>query len=141
VTIEGIAPETVGSFALHADLPDQPGPPTRIDVNVRAGAPHRVDLQGNNQAAVAGMRLPAPLGVRVFDRFDNPVPDVQILFKVRQGTGKLAAGKQEHRTSTDGTGLAATPFVVSSEAGQNIVSATIGNSKESLDFVAFGTGV
>jgi biopolymer transport protein ExbB/TolQ len=141
VEIACTAPERVGAFSLHADLPDQPGPPTRIDVKVRAGVPHRVDLEGNNQAAVAGMRLPMPLGVRVFDRFGNPVPGVQIRFQVRQGTGKLAAGKEEHRMPTDGTGLAATPFVVSSEAGQNIVSATIGDSKESLDFVAFGTGV
>lgn len=141
VAIACTAPERVGAFTLHADLPDQPGPPTRVDVKVRAGVPHRVDLEGNNQAAVAGMRLPLPLGVRVFDRFDNPVPDVPIRFKVQQGTGKLSAGKNEHRIPTDRTGLAATPFVVSSEAGQNVVSATVGDSKETLDFVAFGTGV
>lgn len=141
VKVSFTAPEAVGPFGLDVSLPDQPGPATRVDVKVRPGSPHRVDIEGNNQAAVAGMKLPAPLGVRVFDRFDNPVPGVPIGFAVTQGAGKLASGKSECRVQTDASGLARTPFVVASDAGQNVVAATIDGTKREIEFVAFGTEV
>ena len=134
-------PESVGTFALNVGLSEQPGPPTRLEIPIGPAEPHRIEAAGNNQAAVAGMRLPLPLGVGVFDRFGNPVPDVSVSFKVTHGGGKLGAGKQELTTSTDARGLATTPFVVSSEAGQNLVIATVAGTKQAGEFVAFGTQV
>jgi len=43
--------------------------------------------------------------------------------------------------ATDASGLASTAFVVSAEAGQNVVQAKVEGRKESVDFVAFGTEV
>jgi biopolymer transport protein ExbB/TolQ len=134
-------PQSVGPFALDVSLPEQLGPSTRLEVMIRPGTPHRVDQEGNNQAAVAGMRLPLPLGVRVLDRFGNPVPGVPVGFAVKQGGGKLGSGKSDHRVSTNALGLASTPFVVSSEAGHNVVAATIDGTKKSVEFVTFGTEV
>lgn len=134
-------PESAGPFALDVSLPEQPGPSTRLVLMVRPGAPHRIDKKGNNQAAVAGMRLPAPLGVRVLDRFGNAVAGVSVDFEVKAGSGKLGSGNQKHNVPTDTAGVASTAFVVASEAGHNVVSATIGGSKKTVEFVTFGTEV
>lgn len=134
-------PRVVGSLALDVALPEQPGPPTRLEVRVEAGTPELIRPEGNHQAAVAGMRLPLPLGVRIFDRYGNPVGGVAVRFKVTQGAGKLGSGRQEVDVETNEAGKAATPFVVSSEVGQNVVTATVAGSKKSVDFIAFGTEV
>jgi len=133
------APERVGSFTLEANLPEQPGSPSLLKVPVRPGDPQRVDKEGNNQAAVAGSRLPLPLGVRVRDRYGNPVPGLSIGFSVKQGDGKLGVGQTERSVTTDASGLAATPFIVSSSAGQNVVAATIDGTRSTVEFVAFAT--
>ncbi|MDX1494598.1 MAG: MotA/TolQ/ExbB proton channel family protein [Longimicrobiales bacterium] len=135
------APERVGSFTLEANLPEQPGSPTLLQIPVRPAEPQRIEKEGNNQAAVAGSRLPLPLGVRVHDRFGNPVADLPIAFRVKQGDGKLGVGQTERQVTTNGAGLAATPFIVSSSAGQNVVAATIEGTKSTVEFVAFSTEV
>ncbi len=133
------APERVGSFILEANLPDQPGSPTLLQVPVRPGEPQRVEKEGNNQAAIAGSRLPQPLGVRVHDRFGNPVSGLAIAFSVKQGDGKLGVGQAQRSVATDASGLAATPFIVSSTAGQNVVAASLDGAKSTVEFVAFAT--
>lgn len=133
------APERVGSFVLEASLPEQPGSPTLMKVEVEPGEPSRIDKEGNHQAAVAGTRLPLPLGVRVHDRFGNPVNDLPVTFSVQQGDGKIGMGRSESRVKTDASGLAATPFIVSSGAGQNVVVASIDGAKSKVEFVAFAT--
>lgn len=135
------APERVGSFTLEASLPEQPGSPILQKVEVRAAEPQRIDKEGNNQAAVAGSRLPLPLGVRVHDRFGNPIAGLPIAFSVKEGDGKLGVGQSERTVSTDASGLAATPFIVSSAAGQNVVRATVDGTKSTVEFVAFATEV
>ena len=133
------APETVGSFTLEASLPDHPGSPTLLKVEVRPGGPERISKEGNNQAAVAGTRLPMPLGVRIHDRFGNPVRDLPVTFSVKEGDGKLGVGRTENEVTTDASGLAATPFIVSSAAGHNVVSASIDGTRTHVEFVAFAT--
>lgn len=139
VAVECHAPERVGAFTLEASLPDHPGSPTLLKVGVEPGKPERISKEGNNQAAVAGSRLPMPLGVRVHDRFGNPVRDLPVGFKVVEGDGKLGVGQTERRVSTDASGLAATPFIVSSVAGHNVVSASIDGTGSKVEFVAFAT--
>lgn len=134
-------PERAGSFALDVSIPEQPGPATRLEVAVVPGAPRKVAAEGNNQAAVAGMRLPTPLGVQVTDAHGNPVPGIPVAFEVTAGEGRLGSGSGSHEVATDSTGFARTPFVLASEAGQNTVRATVTGTKGSIDFVAFGTQV
>lgn len=134
-------PEQAGSFALDVSLPEQPGPATRIELTVIPGEPARVVPEGNNQAAVAGMRLPLPIGVQVTDQYANPIPGVDVVFTVSEGKGKLGSGSGEHALTTDAEGFARTAFVLASEAGQNGVQARLAGSKRALDFVAFGTEV
>jgi biopolymer transport protein ExbB/TolQ len=134
-------PERAGTFEFDASVPDQPGPPTRLRLSVGAGAPAQLEAQGNHQAAVAGMRLPLPLTVCVVDRFGNPVPEAQVDFRVTHGSGKLGSGSSEFSAATDSSGVASTPFVVSSEAGPNRVEAVVEGAGDSIEFTAFGTEV
>jgi hypothetical protein len=141
VALHCTVPESIGPFALDIALTEQSGPATRVDLTVRPGPPDRIEVEGNHQAAIAGMRLPAPLGVRVRDRFGNPISGVSVGFTVKEGTGKLGAGKGVVTVTTDETGRATTTFAVSSEAGQNVVTARVDGTKRVIDFVAFGTEV
>lgn len=134
-------PDKAGTFSLDVSIPDQPGQTTRIEVGVLPGAPKKVAAEGNNQAAVAGMRLPGPIGVLVTDGFGNPIAGIPVAFAVTEGEGRLGSGSKKHEVETDATGFARTPFVLSSEAGQNAVRATVKGTKGSVDFVAFGTQV
>lgn len=134
-------PEEAGTFTLDVTLPDQPGTATRVEIPVQAARPERMDVEGNNQAAVAGMRLPLPLGVRLYDRFGNPVPGAAVDFLVEQGEGRFPSGNGQATVKTGADGLAAAPFVVSSNAGQNVVSATVAGTEQKARFIAFGTEV
>ncbi len=143
VAVPCTLPERVGSFELDVAISEQPGPPTRLRLAVAAGTPATIEPRGNHQAAIAGMRLPLPLGVQVLDRFGNPVPDVPVSFRVTAGTGKLGAGAgaAEQSAVTDAAGSASVLFVVGSEAGQNQITATVKGVKAPVQFTAFGTEV
>ncbi len=134
-------PEKAGSVSLTASVAGQPGSERRIDLQVEPALAHRVERQGNNQAAVAGMRLPGPLAVQVFDRFDNRVSGVPVTFQVTGGKGRLGQHGATVKVTTGPDGLAVTPFVVASEAGQNTIVATVEGQKTPVEFVAFGTEV
>ncbi len=141
VVVPVTLPERAGSYGIEVAIPDQPGLSTRLELAIEPGAPSRVSSEGNNQAAIAGMKVPTPLGVQVTDQFGNPVDGVPIGFLVMEGGGVLGNGKADHEVATDEQGFARTPFVLGSHAGQNLVRASIGDSGKSLDFVAFGTEV
>ncbi len=134
------APDAVGPFLVQATMPEQLGPPTRIEIAVRPGPAEDIQVEGNHQAAVAGMRLPLPLGVRVSDRFGNPVPGVPVDFTVKEGGGRLASDAAASPT-TGLDGRASTHFVVASEAGPNVITARVGGVGQGVEFVAFGTEV
>jgi hypothetical protein len=134
-------PEQSGPFAIDVAIPEQPGPATRIELNVAPAEPAKAQAEGNNQAAVAGMRLPLPLGVRVMDRFGNPVSGVGVAFEVTEGAGRLESGNATHRSTTGADGRATTAFVLAVEAGQNSVKAVVEGTKQAIDFIAFGTEV
>ncbi len=134
-------PERAGNYMLDAGVAGYPEAARRLHLVVRPGAAHRVEREGNNQAAVAGMRLGQPIGVLVFDRFDNPVPGVPVTFTVKHGAGRLGQRGTEVTVKTDDSGGARTPFAVSSEAGANTVVATVEGQDKALDFHAFGTEV
>ncbi len=141
ISLSATMPERTGTFEIDVSISDQPGPPTRLRLPVRAADPARLEARGNHQAAVAGMRLPLPLQVRVLDRYGNPVPDVDVEFAVEEGEGRLGSGTSSCRAATDATGVASTPFVVASEAGPNRVRARVDGATEGIEFTAFGTEV
>ena len=141
VPIACTLPERSGPFAIDVAIPEQPGPATRIELEVSPGDPAKAAADGNNQAAVAGMRLPTPLGVRVMDRFGNAIPGVGVTFEVTQGEGRLESGNASHRAVTGADGLATTAFVLAVEAGQNSVKAVVEGTTQAIDFIAFGTEV
>lgn len=141
VTVACTLPEEAGTFGLDVSLPEQPGPATRIELTVLPGGASKIASEGNNQAAVAGMKLPIPLGIQVTDRFGNPITGVEVAFAVTEGEGRLGSGTREHTVSTEADGFARIPFVLASEAGQNGVRASLVGTKTTVDFVAFGTEV
>ena len=141
VRLDCTVPESIGLFGLEVSLPEQPGPPTRLEIMVLPGVPAHVDQEGNHQATVAGMKLPLPLGVSVLDRFGNPVAGIPVGFAVTQGDGKFGSGNGAYRVKTDEQGRAATLFVVADQVGQNVVSATVEGTSAPVEFVAFGTEV
>lgn len=138
VELSCIAPERIGPFAVEVLLPDQAAPPVRLDIDVRPAAPDRFFPEGNFQAAVAGARLASPFGVRVADRFGNPVPEVPVRFAVKSGNGSLGGGSKERQAVTDESGLAAVPFTVADQPGTNVVTAVLPQG-ETLEFTALGT--
>ena len=138
VRFDWTAPERAGKsrvdlFAPGATLP------VRVELCVIAGKPERYEQTGNNQAAVAGTRLAHPLGVQVLDRFENPVPGVQMLFRVERGGGRLGTTGSSASLETGNDGLAQIPFAVSDRAGANVVRVSVNGEANALEFVAFGT--
>ena len=134
-------PEQAGTFVLDVTLPDHPGMATRLDLEVAPASPAKIELEGNNQAAVAGMRLPLPLGVLLADRYDNPIAGAVVGFTVEEGDGRLSSGDGVVRVTTGLDGRAVARFVVSSNAGQNVVYASVEGTDHGGRFIAFGTEV
>ena len=135
------APTTAGPLALEAAVVGHSGARRRLELRVLASAPEHVELSGNHQAAVAGMRLANPLVVHVRDRYDNPVPEVPVSLKVTSGGGRLGTHGATAYLRTDASGAARAPFAVASDAGANVVAVSIDGRDEPLEFVAFGTAV
>ena len=59
-------------------------------------------VSGNNQEAIAGATLPAPIVVKVLDGHGQPMPDAGIEFRVTSGGGHLTA----ESSVTDAQGIA-----------------------------------
>ena len=124
-------------------LPDQPGTATRVDIEVGAAAAAKIELEGNNQAAVAGMRLPLPPGCPA-----GPIVSTTLsralssASTVEQGgwTGSLPATGR-CRSRREWMAAPPAPFVVSSNAGQNVVYASVEGTDHGGRFIAFGTEV
>ena len=132
------APKHAGVFAMDAQVSDQPEVTRRIELQVRPAVPHRIEHHGNNQAAAAGMPLPKPFGVRVLDRFSNPIAGVTVTFSVDRGNGSFGKQGKTAAVETGLEGIASIPFAVSSEPGPNVVVVSMGGH-DSVELVAFGT--
>lgn len=81
----------------------------RVPVSVRPGAPHSVEvLGGGTQQVVAGDAPSEPVRLRVLDRWDNPLPGVELRAVPQAGTdpskedGALARALPPIRTDTRG---------------------------------------
>ena len=91
-------------------------------------------ISGMDQAGLPGETLEKPFVVEVRDQTDNPLPDVEITFKVTSGDGTLS----ETNTTTDSNGRAESTLTLGPSPGINTVESTVTGTEEKLTFTAQG---
>ena len=79
---------------------------------------------GNNQTGIVGYSLSNPLVVKV-TRGENPAADVNIIFEVIEGDGKLNGGGTDYTTATDISGEAMANLTLGQTAGAYSVRASL----------------
>ncbi|HKG92754.1 MAG TPA: Ig-like domain-containing protein [Gemmatimonadaceae bacterium] len=90
----------------------------------RADVPARVEVAaGSGQGAVVTAALPDSLTVRVFDRFDNPVPGATVTWRVVTGGGTVGRAS----SVTNDSGFARTSWTLGTAAGPQSVAAAAGS--------------
>ncbi len=96
----------------------------RFTARASVGAARELAMvSGDDQSGAPNQPLPAPLVVRVTDRFGNPVPGVEVEWEVRQGRGSVDPG----RTVTDEEGLARTSWTLGFSVTRQRVHASAGD--------------
>jgi hypothetical protein len=105
--------ETAALFRITA----QPGPPREATM-----------VAGNGQTAPPGGVLPEFIGVRVFDEFQNLVPNAPVRFRVRSGGGRV----QPSETFTDDVGRAYARWTLGMAPGGQTLAAVIPGAGDSL---------
>src|SRR5690606_35654006 len=90
-------------------------------------------VAGDNQAGAVGRSAPEQLTVLVTDRFDNPVPGVDVTFTVTAGEGSVEPAAA--RTGRDG--IARATWKLGTKAGTQTVTAAV----PGLDPVVFSAEV
>jgi len=85
---------------------------------------------GDGQVGIAGEPLPHPLVVTVTDKYDNPIPDVEVIFEVTAGDGHLEGGRRKAEGEREESDYSSPPTlegeqidVITDEGGQ--ASATL----------------
>jgi len=105
--------ETAAVFRITA----QPGP-----------ASEATTIAGNGQTAPPGELLPEFIGVRVFDEFQNVVPNTPVRFRIQRGGGRV----QPSETFTDDEGRAFTRWTLGGIIGPQSLTAMIPGAGDSL---------
>ena len=90
-------------------------------------------ISGNGQEALTNTQLTEPFVVEVRDSNDNPIPNVQVKFKVTEGEGLLSEGSKIVDVITDENGRAAQTLTLGPNLGRNTVEVTIANSAVRFD--------
>ena len=99
------------------------------------GTPTRpLKLSGDDQQGPSGTQLAEPFVVEVRDQYDNPLPDVEVTFKVTAGGGTLSP----QSTKTDADGRAESTLTLGSNPGINTVSVFVAGIEEVVTFNAIG---
>ena len=83
-------------------------------------------ISGDGQEATTNTQLVEPFVIEVRDRNDNPVPNIQVTFKVVRGGGQLAGGSEVVEVTTDENGRAAQTLTLGPNLGTNTVDVFIG---------------
>lgn len=100
-----------------------------------------VYVSGNHQHSASGVELKDPLIVKIIDKFNNPVPNWSVTYKVIKGKGYFPEKRRAFDTETDENGIAEAYFTLGNEPGFNSVRATAkGIKKAKLEFEALGQG-
>jgi len=102
--------------------------------------PHKmVYVSGNHQNSPSGKELKEPFVLKVVDKFDNPVRDWSVTYKVVKGKGYFPEKKNLFMTKTDKDGIAEAYFTLGEKAGFNSVRAnTKGIKRGKIEFEALG---
>lgn len=98
-------------------------------------------ISGNHQNSISGKELTHPFIVKVIDKFDNPVPNWPVTYKVINGKGYFPEKKSIFMTKTDEYGVAEAYFTLGDKPGFNAVRATTkGIKRGKIEFEALGQG-
>jgi biopolymer transport protein ExbB/TolQ len=100
-----------------------------------------VYISGNHQNSPYGKELKDPFVVKVIDKFDNPVTEWPVTFKVVKGKGYFPEKKSIFLTKTDDNGIAEAYYTLGDKPGFNSVRATAkGVRRSKIEFEALGQG-
>ena len=94
-------------------------------------------ISGDNQQGALSAVLANPYVVEVRDQHGNPLQGAQVTFTVDAGDGKLGGRFSVENVATDAHGRAQSTFRLGSNAGANIVSASIGE----MEVIFNATGI
>jgi len=108
---------------------------------VTASDPENLKLLNNHQAGLTGQELQKPITAIITDKYDNPVPSVDVLMKVSMGNGKFENGKRETSTKSDDSGKVFINFELGSEPGFNAVDISLPKFDITKSFQAVGQEV
>jgi PKD repeat protein len=98
------------------------------------------DFQGA-RSGTAGQPLPKPLLVQAFDEYGNPVPGVEVTFRVVEGGGSFAGAATEMRKVTDEEGKSGATLTLGPGEGinNNVMEAKLaGDDEHAVRFVVTG---
>jgi len=108
---------------------------------VTASEPENLKLLNNHQAGLTGQELQKPITAIITDKYENPVPSVNVLMKVSMGNGKFENGKRETSTKSDDSGKVFINFELGSEPGFNAVDISLPKFDITKSFQAVGQEV
>lgn len=121
--------EKVGTGEIHYWLQGKENQKESFSLKVAPDLPTKIIIAGgNDQSEYVEHELSEPLKVKVSDRFDNPVPSSDVVFKLMMGDGKFVGGEHELEIQTDVNGFAETKLELGKKAGFHTVHALIKNS-------------
>ncbi len=86
------------------------------------GAPASAVPFGSGQTALRGVALPQPVGLYLYDANNNPVPGVQVTFRVKSGGGSIS---QIQPVTTDAAGEAQVNWTLGSSIGEQYLTAVV----------------
>lgn len=114
-----------GENVVRTSSPGLNGQYVEFLARSEAGQPETMTLiSGNNLAGPAGFPLNEPFVVAIRDAFNNPIPNIQITYKVSMGNGFFAGKTSKYTVITDAKGLAQAYFTLGTRKGFNHIVVT-----------------
>ena len=132
---------TAGPNTLTAASGTLAGSPLSFTATGTPDIAYSIEINaGDGQSATVGTAVAASPAVIVRDRFDNPVPGVEVTFAVTSGGGTVTPATP---VTTDANGIAAaTSWTLGTAAGANTLTATAGTLVGSpVSFTAMGAAL
>ena len=97
-------------------------------------------ISGDNQQGTPRAMLANPLIVEIRDQNDNPLPDVQVTFRVTAGAGKLSGRFTIEYATTDADGRAEATLTPGPNPGTNTVEVSVaGHDPVTFHAMSIGT--
>lgn len=133
---------TAGENEVHVKLKDSENSHIHFSAWGMPTEPDRmIYISGNHQNSLSGKELKDPFIIKVTDKFDNPIPEWPVTYKVIKGKGYFPEKKSIFLTNTDNNGIAEAYFTLGNKPGFNSVQATSkGIRKTKIEFEALGQG-